>query len=59
MAAFWRTHPYRQIAFTFADKLCGAGLCRTVATFSHARTGSRHDAQKIFSFTIHTPQTLR
>jgi hypothetical protein len=30
----------------------------TVAIFSHARAGRRRDAQKIFPFTIHTPDTL-
>jgi hypothetical protein len=28
------------------------------AIFPHIRTGNRHDAQKIFSFTVHTPKTL-
>ncbi len=58
MAAFWRTHPHGQIAFPVADKLCGAGLCRMLAIFSHARAGRWHDAQKIFPFTIHATKTL-
>ena len=58
MPILWRSHPYRQIAVPFADKLCGAGSCGTVAIFKHARTGRLHDAQKIFPFTLHTTETL-
>jgi hypothetical protein len=58
MPELWRSHPHRQIALPFADKLCGAGWCGTVAIFSHARAGRLHDTQKIFPFTIHTPDTL-
>ena len=48
MPELWRSHPHRQIAFPVADKLCGAGLCRTVAieeriALSAVQTAQRRD----------------
>ncbi len=58
LPALWCPHPHRQIAVAFADKLCGAGRRGLIASVTHARTGRRHGAQKIFPFTIHTTETL-
>ena len=53
--ALWRSHPHRQIAFPVADKLRGAGLCRTVAISNHARAGWwRADGTLKNFFTVHT-----
>jgi hypothetical protein len=60
MPVFRSSHPYRQIAIPFADKLCGASLCGLFAIFKRAQTGWwRSDGiPKIFSLTAHTSDLL-
>jgi len=58
MPELWRSYPHRQIAFPVADKLCGAGLCRTVAISNHARAGWRAGGTLKVIFTGHTSDLL-